>query len=47
MFVDDVDKHFRQAKKSGAKIFEEPQDQFYGDHAYKILIKLCTVLDDN
>ena len=29
-----LDKHFRQAKESGAKILEEPQDQFYGDRRY-------------
>lgn len=34
VFVDDVDKHYRQAKESGAKILEEPQDQFYGDRRY-------------
>jgi PhnB protein len=34
VYVDDVDKHFRHAKESGAAIFEEPQDQFYGDRRY-------------
>jgi len=32
--VDDVDKHFEQAKAAGAKIIEEPKDQFYGDRRY-------------
>jgi PhnB protein len=34
VFVDDVDKHFQQAKESGAKIVSEPEDQFYGDRRY-------------
>ena len=34
VYVDDVDKHFRHAKESGAKILEEPTDQFYGDRRY-------------
>jgi PhnB protein len=34
VFVEDVDKHFRQAKESGAKILDEPADQFYGDRRY-------------
>ncbi len=32
--VDDVDKHFKRAKKAGAKILEKPQDTFYGDRRY-------------
>jgi PhnB protein len=32
--VDDVDKHFEQAKDAGARIIEEPKDQFYGDRRY-------------
>jgi uncharacterized glyoxalase superfamily protein PhnB len=32
--VDDVDKHYEQAKQVGAKIIEEPKDQFYGDRRY-------------
>ncbi len=31
VYVDDVDKHFTQAKRAGAKVIEEPKDQFYGD----------------
>ena len=34
VYVDEVDKHFRQAKDAGAKILEEPADQFYGDRRY-------------
>jgi uncharacterized glyoxalase superfamily protein PhnB len=32
--VDDVDKHFEQAKAAGARIIEEPKDEFYGDRRY-------------
>lgn len=32
--VDDVDAHFKRAKKAGAKILEEPHDEFYGDRRY-------------
>jgi PhnB protein len=34
VYVDDVDKHFDHAKASGAKIINEPEDQFYGDRRY-------------
>jgi PhnB protein len=34
VYVDDVDKHFAQARRAGAKIIEEPKDQFYGDRRY-------------
>lgn len=34
VLVDDVDKHFRRAKKADAKILEEPADQFYGQRRY-------------
>ena len=34
VYVDDVDEHFAQAKRAGAKILEEPADQFYGDRRY-------------
>jgi PhnB protein len=34
VYVDDVDKHCRNARENGAAIFEEPQDQFYGDRRY-------------
>ena len=34
VYVDDVDKHYEQAKAAAAKILSEPQDQFYGDRNY-------------
>ena len=34
LYTDDVDKHFRRAKEAGAKIVQEPTDQFYGDRNY-------------
>ena len=34
VYVDNVDAHCEQARKAGAAIFEEPQDQFYGDRRY-------------
>lgn len=34
IYVDDVDEHFKRAKEAGAKILEEPRDQFYGDRRY-------------
>lgn len=34
VYVDDVDKHFRQARECGAVILEQPADQFYGDRRY-------------
>jgi PhnB protein len=33
--VNDADKHFMRAKKSGAKILEEPEDTFYGHRRYR------------
>lgn len=35
VYVDDVDKHFEQAKEAGATILSEPQDQTYGDRNYR------------
>lgn len=32
--VDDVDKHFRKAKKAGAKVLEEPTNTEYGHRRY-------------
>jgi uncharacterized glyoxalase superfamily protein PhnB len=32
--VDSVDAHFAKAKKAGAHILEEPEDQFYGARRY-------------
>lgn len=34
VYVDDVDAHFARARARGAKILEEPADQFYGDRRY-------------
>jgi len=34
VYVDSVDGHFEHARKAGAKILEEPADQFYGDRRY-------------
>lgn len=35
VYVDDVDKHFEQAREAGATIIDEPADQFYGDRRYR------------
>jgi PhnB protein len=34
VYVDDVDAHCARAKTAGAKIIDEPEDQFYGDRRY-------------
>jgi uncharacterized glyoxalase superfamily protein PhnB len=34
IYVDDVDGHFQRARDAGAKILEQPEDQFYGDRRY-------------
>jgi PhnB protein len=34
VYVDDVDKHYEQAKAAGATIVQEPEDKFYGDRSY-------------
>ena len=34
VYVDDVDKHCERARAAGARILEEPADQFYGDRRY-------------
>jgi uncharacterized glyoxalase superfamily protein PhnB len=34
VYTDDVDKHCQRAKEAGAKIVQEPTDQFYGDRSY-------------
>ena len=36
VYVDDVDTHYERAKKAGAKIVREPEDQFYGDRNYGV-----------
>jgi uncharacterized glyoxalase superfamily protein PhnB len=33
LYVDDVDKTYRQAIEAGAKSLREPKDEFYGDRA--------------
>ena len=37
VYVDDVDAHYQHAKAEGARIAEEPADQFYGDRTYTAL----------
>jgi PhnB protein len=34
--VDDVDKHFAQAREAGATVLREPRDQDYGDRNYGV-----------
>lgn len=34
VYVDDVDAHYARAKKAGATIVSEPEDQPYGDRRY-------------
>lgn len=34
VYVDDVDAHCERARKAGARIVREPEDQFYGDRNY-------------
>jgi len=34
VYVDDVDEHYAYARAAGAKILQEPADQFYGDRRY-------------
>ncbi len=36
IYVEDVDKQFEQAKKAGATVRQEPEDQFWGD-------RMCSV----
>jgi uncharacterized glyoxalase superfamily protein PhnB len=36
VYVDDVNKHCAQARQAGARILEEPADQFYGDRRYSV-----------
>ncbi len=36
VYVDDVDAHHARAKAAGAKILQEPEDQFYGDRTYRV-----------
>ncbi len=34
VYVDQIDRHFEQAKAAGANILSEPEDKFYGDRSY-------------
>jgi PhnB protein len=36
VYVDDVDAHCETARRAGAKILREPEDQFYGDRTYGV-----------
>ena len=35
VYVDDVDKHFQQAKAAGAHILSDPEDGFWGGRIYR------------
>jgi uncharacterized glyoxalase superfamily protein PhnB len=35
VYVDDVDSHFERARKAGATILSEPEDQDFGDRHYR------------
>lgn len=37
VYVDDVDEHFSNAKRQGARIISEPQDGFWGGRIYRAL----------
>ena len=34
---EDIDAHCERARKAGARILQEPEDQFYGDRTYRLL----------
>jgi PhnB protein len=34
VYVEDIDRHFEQARKAGATILREPEDEPYGDRRY-------------
>lgn len=34
--VENLDAHYKRAKKAGARIIEEPKDTFYGDRRYGV-----------
>lgn len=36
-YVDDVDRHYEQAKAAGATILSPPEDRFWGDRSYDVL----------
>ncbi|MCY3568776.1 MAG: glyoxalase/bleomycin resistance/extradiol dioxygenase family protein [Chloroflexi bacterium] len=35
VYVDDVDAHYAHAAAEGAKVLQEPEDQFFGDRTYR------------
>jgi uncharacterized glyoxalase superfamily protein PhnB len=35
--TEDIDAHCEHARKAGARIVQEPEDQFYGDRTYRLL----------
>ena len=35
VYVEDVDAHYAQAVAEGAKVLQEPEDQFFGDRTYR------------
>jgi uncharacterized glyoxalase superfamily protein PhnB len=37
VYVEDVDRHYAQARRAGARIVAELQDKFYGDRVYEAL----------
>jgi len=37
VYVSDVDQHFAQAQRAGARIVSEPADQFWGDRCYEAI----------
>lgn len=36
VYVDDVDAHYEHARRAGATVLSEPEDQFYGDRMYRV-----------
>jgi uncharacterized glyoxalase superfamily protein PhnB len=37
VYVEDVDRHYEQARRAGARIVAELEDKFYGDRVYEAL----------
>jgi uncharacterized glyoxalase superfamily protein PhnB len=37
IFVDNIDAHYERAVSAGAKILQEPADQFWGDRVYQCI----------
>ena len=42
VYVDDVDEHYAHARAEGAKILQEPSDQFYGDRPARRIRRATT-----